>query len=290
MLKSFTLSIFLLLFVTTVVFAQEEQQQNIPEWLERVDFGVDMGTDQKPRWYFETVQPLYQTNSRDKTIFIQPRANKHGDDETYNLGLGCRWLASEDSVLLGINTFYDHSVEDAHYRVGIGLEAIGKVLEGRLNTYWGLSDKRLVEETSTSYTYEEVVDGADIEIGGPIIPHAPWLKVYGSGYWFDYKKFDDREGWRVRLRLDPIKCIDTDLIVWDDNKGDTEIRADVTVKIPFDTWADIKEAFRLADEKYEDRDLKEQMLVPVERDHEVKVEKWTESKTGGATIEIKRGN
>jgi len=267
-----------------------EQRQDIPDWLKRVNYGIDIGTDQKPIWYFETVQPLYQSPSRDRTLFIQPRANKQGHDETYNLGLGYRWLTDEENVLLGLNTFYDYTEEHSHYRIGFGIEAIGKVVEGRLNTYWGLSGERKVEETSTSTTYEKVVDGADIEFGGPFIPYIPWLKLYGSGYWFNHKHFSDREGWRLRLRLNPIKCMNADLIVWDDNKGDREIRLDISVRIPFDTWEDFKEAFRLADEKYVDRDLRKQMLVPVERDWEVKVEKWTKNKVGGAIVEIKRGN
>jgi hypothetical protein len=283
------LGIFILLLLPLTAFSEEEQE-NIPDWLKRINYGIDIGTDQKPMWYFETVQPLYQTSSKDKTLFIQPRANKQGGDETYNLGFGYRWLTKEDNLLLGVNTFYDYTAEHSHYRIGVGLEAIGKVLEGRLNTYWGLSDKRLIEETTTTKTYEEVIDGLDLEFGGPIIPHIPWLKLYGSGYWFDQKHSDDREGWRIRARLDPIKCVTADIIVWDDNKGDTEFQTDVSVNIAFDTLRDIKQAFKLSNKKYADRDLKKQMLIPVERDWEVKVEKWTESKVGGATIEIKRGN
>jgi len=281
------LSICIMLSFTAVSFAEDE---GTPEWLQRVKFGIDAGTGQKPIWYFETVQPLYQSQAKDRTVFIQPRANKQGSDETLNLGLGYRWLTSNENWLLGINTFYDTTTEESHYRIGFGLEAVGKVLEGRLNTYWGLSDKRVIEETTTTKTYEEVVDGADIEFGGPVIPHMPWLKLYGSGFWFDHKHSDDREGWRLRIRLDPVKCINTDIILWDDNKGDTEIRGNISVRIPFDTLKDFKSAFKLADEKYVDRDLKKQMLVRVERDYEVKVEKWIESKVGGVTIEIKRAN
>ncbi len=256
------------------------------DWIKRIDMGIEAGTEQKPIWYFETVQPLYTTIGGDKTIFIQPRVSKQSEDETMNMGLGYRWLTYDESWILGVNTFYDHATEHDHYRAGVGLEALGKIFEARVNSYWGLSDKRLVEETGTSATYEEVVDGFDVELGGNIIPHLPWLKLYGSTYWYDHKKFDDKEGWKARARIEPTDFINCDLIVWDDNKGDTELKADLAVSIPFDTWSDIKETFRISKDKYEDKDLSESMLIPVERDHEIKVEKWME--TSGLTVEIGR--
>ena len=110
------ISLTICLFFLLPAEAFAEQRQDIPDWLKRVNYGIDIGTDQKPIWYFETVQPLYQSPSRDRTLFIQPRANKQGHDETYNLGLGYRWLTDEENVLLGLNTFYDYTEEHSHYR------------------------------------------------------------------------------------------------------------------------------------------------------------------------------
>ena len=267
-------------------FAEEEPSSGNQDWIKRIDLGIEAGTGQKPKLYFETVQPLYQNSAEDKTLFIQPRVNKQDDDETLNLGIGYRWLTRNENILLGMNTFYDHTYEHDHYRAGFGIEALGKILEARVNTYWGLSDKRIVEETGTSTTYEEVVDGFDVEVGGAIIPRLHWLKLYGSTYWFDHKKFDDKEGWRVRTRIEPTDTINCDVTLWDDNKGDMEVRVDVAVNIEFDGWADIRDTFRIAKTNYEDKDLSESMLIPVERDHEVKVEKWIES--SGLTIEVGR--
>lgn len=260
----------------------------IPEWLERVNYGIDFGTDQRPLVYFETVQPLYQTLEKDANVFVQSRVNIRNANGIYNIGAGHRRLFFDDRLLLGLNSFFDYEDQHDHYRAGAGFEAIGKNLELRVNTYFGLSRTKLVDETSSSTTYERAVDGADVELGGAIIPYVPQLKIYGSGYWYDYKKFKDKEGWRVRTRLDITKWSHIDFIVWDDNKGDTEYRSDIAVKIPFYSWMDIRDIFKISREAYPDRDLKEDMLKRVERSNEITVEKWMN--TGTATIEIKRAD
>ena len=284
--KRLFVSVLLLSFCLTSAGVRAEE--DTPDWRKRIDFGIEVGTDVKPNFYFQTVQPLYQSAGEDRTFFIQPRASARGDTEVYNLGIGYRWLNTDQTRLYGINTFYDYSAEHANYRLGAGLEALGKVLEGRLNTYWGLSDKRIIAESSTFASYEKVVDGFDVELGGPFIPHLPWLKIYGSGFWYDHKHSKDLEGWKLRARFEPMKITAFDFIVWDDNKGDPEVRVDSRVTIAFDTWGDIKDSFAWNDEADKDRDLKEEMLKPVERDHDVKVERWME--TAGATIEVRRGN
>lgn len=268
----------------------ERMADETSDWLKRVDWGFSAGTDVKPTYYFQTVQPLYQSYHKDETLFIQPRVNivRDSGTEVYNLGLGYRWLTPDESRLYGLNTFYDYSAEHSHYRVGVGSELLGKILEARLNTYWGLSSRRTVSRTGASATYEKVVDGLDFELGGPFIPHLPWIKLYGSGFWYDYKHGDDCEGWKLRTRLQRIKTSSLDFILWDDNKGDTEFQIDCRITIPFDTWQDILDSFERSDEPYPDRDLKEEMLEPVERDYNIKVEKWIE--TVGTTIEVKRGD
>jgi len=281
---------FLFLSVGFLHADEDESADEIPDWLKRVSYGIDIGTETKPLIYFETVQPLYQSPEEDENIFIQSRVNIKDGNSIYNLGIGRRKIATHynKTLLVGINAFFDYEHRRDRYRTGAGLEVIGKSLEARLNTYFGLSMTKLVDETTDSQTYEKAVDGADIEIGGPIIPHMPWIKIYGSGYWYDYKKFANKEGWRLRTRLEPFKHSHMDFIIWDDNKGDIEVRADVFVQIPFDRWEDIKDAFKKSNDAYPDRDLKDEMLKRVERSNEVTVEQWMN--VGTVTIEIKRAD
>ncbi len=279
--------------IVTLSFAQGKDSDDptgIPEWLKRTNYGISIETDQKPRVYIETVQPLYQDYDKENTIFTHGRMTFQDERGTYSLGLGYRRLLSEE-LLGGVNAFFDFQDLNKHYRAGFGLEAIGKRLEGRLNTYFGLSPERTIWETTTAAQYEEAVDGFDLEVGGPI-PYLPWLKLFGSYYFYDYDKFSDMEGWKIRGEIKPFECLTVNLETYDDNKGDEEYRIDTRINLAFDNFTSksILTAFKPSDEPYPETDLRERTLDRVERNFNIQVEKWIETKTGSVTVEIKRGN
>lgn len=276
--------VFVSLFFSLSVFADDK----IPDWLKRMEYSVKIETDKQPIFYFQTIQPLYQTEDKINTWFIQPRVSLRGGNLTYNLGLGYRALVSEN-ILLGANIFGDYQHLHEHGRLGAGFEVLGNILEARLNTYFGVTSKRVVEETPTNIIYERVADGLDFELGTPL-PYLPWLKVYGQGFWYDFNKSSDKKGWKVRLEAKPSDYLTLEFYTWDDNKGKIEMGGRVRVNIPFDSWTDFKDLFKLAKEPYPSRDLKEYTLIPVERNFDIVVEKWSENKTTGVTIEIKRAN
>ncbi|MFC1621559.1 inverse autotransporter beta domain-containing protein [Candidatus Omnitrophota bacterium] len=275
-------------------FAEEESSEAIPDWLKRTNFGVEVETDQKPRAYFETVQPLYQDIDNQNTVFIHARYSLQNEESAYNLGLGYRKLLRDNSVLLGANTYFDFEDDDQHYRVGVGFEALINQIELRTNTYIGLSPRRLVEETSTAKVYEKAVDGIDGEIGLPL-PHMNWIKVYGGGYWYNYEEFKNKQGWRCRAEIAPFKYSVINLTVYDDNKGDPEVRVDGRVTIPIgppyekDRGKTLSIGF--SEEAYPEKaDHSDKVLKRVERQYNIEVEKWSEDKTTGVTVEIKRGD
>lgn len=283
--------VFNIIILTGLTIAQEkktEETGEIPEWLKRTSYGISIESDQKPRVYIETVQPLYQGFDKANTIFTHGRMTFQDERGTYSLGLGYRRLLSEE-LLGGFNTFFDYQDLNKHYRTGFGLEAIGKRLEGRLNTYFGLSPTRKIWESATSAQYEKVVDGFDMELGGPV-PYLPWLKLFGSYYHYDFKKFSDMNGWKMRGEIKPFKCLTINLETYDDNKGEQEYRLDTRFSLAFDnfTLGSILSAFKLAKEPYPEVDLRDRTLDRVERNFNIQVEKWVE--TAGMTIEIGRGD
>lgn len=286
MLKKTTLScIFIFAIqISSVVFASEE-----PDWLKRISLNAEIETDKQPTFYSETVQPLHQSLDKVNTYFIQPRVSIRGGDFTYNLGAGYRKLQSEN-LLWGINIFGDYADLHEHGRAGVGFEALGQKVEARLNSYFGVTSKRIVEEQDGIVSnYERVADGYDIELGTPV-PYAPWLKIYGSGFFYNFRKANDKFGWKSRLEARITDWSVVDLYVWDDNKGETELGGKVELRIPFDKWSDIKEAFRISNAPYVKKDLTESALIPVERNFDIVVEKWSETPTGNVTVSVGRGN
>jgi len=277
----------ILVFLLGILFlsiAYGEEKR--PDWLKRVEISAKYETDKHPIFYFQTVQPLYQSEDKINTLFIQPRISLKADDLTYSVGVGYRKIFNEN-LLLGINIFGDYQDLHEHGRIGVGFEALGQIFETRMNTYFGITSKRIVEDSSTSTTYEKVADGVDFEIGTPL-PYLPWLKIYGSGFWYDFDKFSDKYGWKTRLEAKLNDILTLEFYTWDDNKGEQEYGGRVRINLAFDTLSDFKKLFTLSKESFPKKDLTKQTLIPVERNFDIVVEKWNES--AGMTIEIGRGN
>lgn len=277
--------LFILTSIASFVFAAE-----VPDWVERISYNIEVETDKQPTFYFETVQPFYQNLDETDTWFMQPRVSLRGGDLTYNMGLGCRHLLN-DNWLLGGNIFGDYQDLHEHGRLGLGMEAISQILEARLNGYSsGLTSKRIVEERDGEVSnYEEVAEGCDFELGASL-PYVPWLKCYGSGFWYNFDNSSDKVGWKSRLEARLTDWSVLNFYVWDDNKGELELGGGAELKIPFDDWQDIKNAFKLAETPYPQKDLRKCNLVPVERNFDIEVEKWSETANGSLTVSIGRGN
>ncbi|MCX7927429.1 MAG: inverse autotransporter beta domain-containing protein [Candidatus Omnitrophica bacterium] len=278
----------ILILMKDFVNAETKDNSQVPEWLKRTSYGINIDSSQKPRIYIETVQPLYQDEDKIDTFFTHGRINIQNERGIYNLGLGYRRLLTEE-FLAGINTFFDYQDLHNHYRTGFGLEAIGKRAEARLNTYFGLSPTRKVKETASSTQYEKAVDGFDVELGGPV-PYLPWLKLFGSYYQYDFKKFKDMQGSKIRSEIKLIKCLTINLETYDDNKGEREYAMDTRFNFAFDNFSfkDFLSAFKLENEKYKEVNLRDRTLDRVERNFNIQVEKWAE--VTGMTVEIGRGS
>lgn len=288
MKKIVYLGIIMIFSIVSLFVIQAVKAQEIPDWLKRTDYGISIETGQEPRVYLETVQPLYQDVDKTNTVFTHGRMTMQDARGTYSLGFGYRRLLFDEELLAGVNTFYDHQDLNSHYRAGFGLEAIGKRLEGRFNAYYGLSPKRIIWETDSVSSYEKAVDGYDLEMGGPI-PYLPWCKLFASYYEYNYEKFSDMEGWKLRAEVKPTKCLTINLETYDDNKGDQEYRIDTRFSFAFDYLnpGSVLSAFKPSEEPFPDVDLTERALDRVERNFNIQVEKWVE---GGMTVEIGRGD
>ena len=104
------------------------------------------------------------------SLFNTESANgKTGGDERYigNLGLGVRKLSADNTIMFGVNNFWDYDIENEHLRSSLGLEARSAVLEFHYNYYAGLGD---------SYSEEQVMDGHELQLTSQI-PHLHWAKV-----------------------------------------------------------------------------------------------------------------
>ena len=61
-------------------------------------------------------------------------------ENTLNLGLGKRILSNDESVMFGLNAFYDHELDYDHQRASIGGEIKSSILELSTNHYFAISE------------------------------------------------------------------------------------------------------------------------------------------------------
>ena len=91
-------------------------------------------------------------------IFNQINLNRFDNRTTLNLGLGYRMLNADETMMGGVNAFYDHEFPNDHKRNGVGFELISSVFETRVNTYNGT--KGYIKDKSG--TDSKVLDGRDM--------------------------------------------------------------------------------------------------------------------------------
>ena len=142
----------------------------------------------KPQIGILTLKPLVDND--DGLTFFQGSFFTHdGDRETLNLGLGKRMFNADDSVMFGLNAFYDYELDYDHQRTSLGAEIRSSILELNSNHYFALSNSR----TGKDNIKEEVADGYDIEIGAHV-PYVPTAKFYTKYFEYDIPGGSDFEG------------------------------------------------------------------------------------------------
>ena len=99
-----------------------------------------------------------------------------------NLGLGYRFLNSDQSMMFGANTFYDQDLEENHKRVGLGFEAKAAMLDFNYNLYQKATNQLVISGTN-----EQVLSGQEYNITSQI-PDMPWSTFNFQGYRMENEK------------------------------------------------------------------------------------------------------
>ena len=143
-----------------------------------ISFETKEGT--KPTTGILVVAPLSDGDDIENTLFTQVSAFYTDNRTTLNAGLGYRRLVSDNTIMLGLNAFYDHEFPYDHGRYSIGLEARSTVGEINANMYQATTKWKSAE---TGFE-ERALDGWDIEVGLPL-PYMNWATVFVKRYKWD---------------------------------------------------------------------------------------------------------
>lgn len=260
-----------------------------PDWMEHWEFGINVEEDDGADYFLDPIVPVYRHPTDERVVFLEPRWQFADGTHLFNLGGGMREVVLDGQWLVGANMFYDYESNRSHYRLGWGLEALSAFAELRSNVYLGLSQKRLVEEDAGGNTFEKAVDGYDLEVGMPV-PYYSRLKFFGGFQWYNFEKFKNLYGWRLRTEYTPVPFIVIDGLLSNDTKSNVDWGLVVAFRIPL--GGNVKTPLRsprvLDETMFPESDAREQLFRLVERHHEIIVERYRE--VGSVNVEVSRRN
>ena len=130
------------------------------------------------------------------------------NDDRYigNLGLGYRFLNTDQSMMFGVNSFYDRDITEDHSRISFGLEAKSSILDFTLNKYIKTTNMLVINGSE-----EQALSGLDYNISSQI-PYMPWTVFNFQGYrWENEKAKQDTKGRVYSLEMALLPSLQFDL-------------------------------------------------------------------------------
>ena len=160
----------------------------LEENFENTDFSIKKIESIKPEIGIQTFKIFSEDNS-DLSFFQGSLFLHDSDRETFNIGLGKRYLSNDESILFGLNAFYDYEFDYEHQRFSIGAEIKSSILDLNYNQYFAQSSSKKGKNGKD----EEALDGYDFELGAHL-PYMPSIKAYLKAFDFEVPSGKDFQG------------------------------------------------------------------------------------------------
>ena len=160
----------------------------LEENFENTDFSIKKIETIKPEIGIQTFK-IFSENDSDLSFFQGSLFLHDSDRETFNIGLGQRYLSNDESILFGLNAFYDYEFDYEHQRFSIGAEIKSSILDLNYNQYFAQSSSKKGKNGKD----EEAIDGFDVELGAHL-PYVPSTKVYLKAFDFEVSGGNDFQG------------------------------------------------------------------------------------------------
>ncbi len=263
-------------FDSTIDYVLAGIGDELPEWAQRFELQWKWQENRKPEWSILTVQPLFESEDLRDTIFTQASYRRYdmfgSMRDVANIGLGYRRLLLNNTVLVGVNGFFDYEFDNHHQRTSVGVEAKWAGLDFSANKYWGISSPH----SAGAGFEEEVLDGQDIELTAQV-PYLPWARVRARRYWWDtVKAAEDIKGWAASAELDLIQNLQVEAGVKSDNfmtdADEKEAFVEVRFVMNFGRPVAMSSEF-VSDSPWLMRDMTEYRLDKVRRENKIVLER-----------------
>ena len=160
----------------------------LEENFENTDFSIKKIESIKPEIGIQTFK-IFSEDSSDLSFFQGSLFLHDSDRETFNIGVGQRYLSNDESILFGLNAFYDYEFDYEHQRFSIGAEIKSSILDLNYNNYFAQSSSKKGKKGKD----EEALDGFDVELGAHL-PYIPSMKAYLKAFDFEVSGGNDFQG------------------------------------------------------------------------------------------------
>ena len=232
---------------------------------------VEIKEDEDPDFEILAVRDILSKNNSNVFTQFSLHNNEVNGDNRYigNLGFGYRVLNKDQSIMFGINSFYDKDIQENHSRASIGFEAKASNLDITFNQYKKTTNQKIIGGTK-----EQVLSGNEFNISSQI-PYMPWSRFNVQAYkWENEKAVNNDKGklYALEMALSPSLQLDLSRDVSRvDGVDDTDIAKLTFVYPPRETKPTLKDGF-ISDVAILKENVKDKLKEKVRRNNNLVVE------------------
>ena len=148
-------------------------------------FGLNSGNSTKSE--LMSVYRLKET----KNLFLFNQTSLVNFDKrtTVNVGLGARNINDDETMIVGLNGFYDYELDSKHGRTGLGVEFLTSMFELRANTYNAVTGSKTYNGSD-----ETALNGNDIKFTANL----PYL--YASNVYYSQAEWTDDATYKTETK------------------------------------------------------------------------------------------
>ena len=234
------------------------------------EVNIELKEHKEPGFSILGVRDISKTeNSNLFTQFGLHNDEISGDERyIYNLGLGYRKLTADESMMYGVNIFYDQDLREGHSRASVGFEARGSVFKFNFNEYENITGGQTVNGQT-----EHVVGGQDYKLSSQV-PYMPWARFGWRGYRIEIDKatsVTEGDEYSLEMALNPTLVLELSRDLSNHSDGDADSANLSFVYPPRDSKKTLSDGF-ISNEMWHKESMKNLLSEKVERNNNLTVE------------------
>jgi hypothetical protein len=208
-----------------------------------------------------SVYGLYESDNL--FLFNQASLVNFDGRNTVNIGFGARHINDDDTIILGLNAFYDHELKSDHRRASVGFEFITSPVEFRVNEYWALSDEILYNGVG-----ETALNGRDVKLTANL----PYF--YSSNLYYTYSNWDDGLAYETKtteygLSAEILPNLSIRMARQKNGANNTGVVASVSYSIPLGDRRQSRRVMQDGSWSMMLRPIREELYQPVQRENRI---------------------